>query len=114
MSEPPEGVQNQLAKLKKKYAADLPLKVARVEEQVGAFLAAGWSEELCFTTYRLIHSLAGSAGTYGFGELGNTARTGEQLIKKSLESKTPLGDPERRELSAILSKMKELAAAAAG
>ncbi|HLY75340.1 MAG TPA: hypothetical protein VKU80_14560 [Planctomycetota bacterium] len=114
MSEPAEGAQNQLAKLKKKYAADLPQKVARVEEQVSAFLAADWSQELCFTTYRQIHSLAGSAGTYGFGELGTTARTGEHLIKRSLESKAPLGGAERQELAAVLSKMKELAAAAAG
>jgi len=113
MPEPAEPVQNQLAKLKQKYAADLPQKVARVEEQIAAFLAASWSEEACFATYRLIHSLAGSAGTYGFGELGTTARTGEQLIKKSLEGKTALGGPERQELAAVLSRMKELAAAAA-
>jgi len=114
MSEPADGVQNQLAKLKKKYAADLPQKVARVEEQISTFLAADWSQDICFATYRQIHSLAGSAGTYGFGELGTTARTGEHLIKKSLESKTPLGAPERQELAVVLSKMKELAAAAAG
>lgn len=113
MSEPADAVQNQLAKLKKKYAADLPQKVARVEEQVGAFLAAAWSEELCFATYRQIHSLAGSAGTYGFGELGTTARTGEHLIKKSLDGKSALGEPDRKELAVVLSKMKELAAAAA-
>jgi chemotaxis protein histidine kinase CheA len=113
VSEPDDPIQNQLAKLKKKYAADLPQKVARVEEQVAAFLAAGWSEELCFATYRQIHSLAGSAGTYGFAELGLAARTGEHLIKRSLENKSPLGDPERQELGLILSKMKELAAAAA-
>jgi len=47
MSEPADPVQNQLAKLKKKYAADLPQKVARVEEQVVAFLGADWSEEVC-------------------------------------------------------------------
>jgi chemotaxis protein histidine kinase CheA len=113
MSEPADGVQDQLAKLKKKYAADLPQKVARVEEQVAAFLSAPWSEEVCFTTYRQIHSLAGSAGTYGFGELGTTARTGEHLIKRSLENKTALGDRERQELTVVLSKMKELAADAA-
>jgi chemotaxis protein histidine kinase CheA len=114
MSEADEGVQNQLEKLKKKYAAGLPEKVARVEEQIAAFLAAAWSEEVCFATYRQIHSLAGSAGTYGFGELGTTARTGEHLIKASLEGKTALGEPQRKELAGVLSKMKVLAAAAAG
>ncbi|HVR86657.1 MAG TPA: hypothetical protein VMU54_20200 [Planctomycetota bacterium] len=113
MSEPADSVQNQLAKLKKKYAADLPQKVARVEEQVATFLSTAWSEEVCFATYRQIHSLAGSAGTYGFGELGTAARAGEHLIKRSLENKAPLGDRERGELAVVLSRMKELAAAAA-
>jgi chemotaxis protein histidine kinase CheA len=112
MSEPADPVQNQLAKLKKKYAADLPQKVARVEEQVAAFLSAAWSEEVCFATYRQIHSLAGSAGTYGFGDLGMAARAGEHLIRRSLENKTSLGDPERVELAIVLTRMKELAAAA--
>jgi chemotaxis protein histidine kinase CheA len=114
MSDPVEPVQDALAKLKKKYAADLPQKVARVDAQVEAFLSAAWSEEVCFATYRQIHSLAGSAGTYGFGELGTAARTGEHLIKKSLEAKTALEEPDRKELAVVLSRMKELAAGAAG
>ncbi len=114
MPEPADAVQSQLAKLKKKYAAELPQKVARVEEQVGAFLAAAWSEEVCFATYRQIHSLAGSAGTYGFAELGSTARTGEHLIKKSLDGRAALGEPDVMALAVVLSRMKELAALAAG
>jgi hypothetical protein len=113
MSEPADAVPNQLAKLKQKYAAGLPEKVGKVGAQVDAFLAAPWQEELCFTTYRMIHSLAGSAGTYGYAELGNVARTGELLVKGSLESRAPLGPSQRSELGGILSKLKELAAAAA-
>lgn len=110
---PDDGVQSALDKLKKKYAADLPKKVAGVEDQVAVFLAGAWKEDVCFTTYRLIHSLAGSAGTYGFADLGTTARTGELLIKKSLEGKAPLSDAERKEMAGILSTLKDLAATAA-
>ncbi|HLY11934.1 MAG TPA: Hpt domain-containing protein [Planctomycetota bacterium] len=114
MPDPADPVQNQLAKLKQKYAADLPLKVARVEELVAGFLAAAWTEESCFATYRQIHSLAGSAGTYGFSDLGTAARAGEQLLKRSLELRGPLGEADRKDLAAALSTMKTLAGAAAG
>ena len=113
MSEPADAVPNQLAKLKQKYAAGLPEKVGKVGEQVDAFLAAPWQEERCFTTYRLIHSLAGSAGTYGYAELGTVARTGELLVKGSLEGRAPLGDAQRKELAGIVATLKQLAAAAA-
>lgn len=113
MSDPADAVPNQLAKLKQKYAAALPAKVDAVGEQVDAFLAAPWQEERCFTTYRLIHSLAGSAGTYGYTDLGNVARTGELLVKGSLEGRKPLGDAQRKELTGIVATMKKLAAAAA-
>ncbi|HZE97434.1 MAG TPA: Hpt domain-containing protein [Planctomycetota bacterium] len=113
MPESGDRVQDALAKLKLKFAGDLPAKVARVEAQTAAFLAEPWKEQVCSETYRLIHSLAGSAGTYGHSELGSTARVAEGLLKGSLESRRPLGEPEKKELSAVLAKMRELAAAAA-
>lgn len=113
MSDPAETVQNQLAKLKKKYAAELPQKVARVEEQIQGFLSAGWTEETCFATYRQIHSLAGSAGTYGFAELGTSARSAELAIKRCLDEKRAPGEADRQDLTAVLIRMKELAAVAA-
>lgn len=113
MSEAADGVQNQLAKLKRKYAAGLPEKVAAVERQVASFLGSTWTEEVCFTTYRLLHSLAGSAGTYGYAELGHVARSSELLVKACLETRSIMADPQRKELEAGLAKMRELAAAAA-
>ncbi len=107
------AVPNQLAKLKQKYAAGLPDKVGAVGKQVDEFLSGSWQEDRCFTTYRLIHSLAGSAGTYGYPELGDVARTGELLVKGSLEAKAALSDAQKNELTAVVAKLKTLAAAAA-
>lgn len=113
MPEPADAVQNQLAKLKLKFAAGLPAKVGAVSDQVDTYLASPWGEACCFNTYRLLHSLAGSAGTYGYTELGAVAKTGELLVKTSLDGKTPLAEAQRKELKGILATLKKMAAAAA-
>ncbi len=111
MTEPADPVQSALAKLKERYRTDLPQKVARLAEQVGAFLGSPWEQELSFTTYRMMHSLAGSAGTYGFTELGTIARGAEAILKESLESKSPLTELRIADLNAALQQLKEKAAA---
>ena len=42
------------------------------------------SEEAWQTLYRLLHTVAGSSGMFGYPELGNGARTLEQRIKPLL------------------------------
>lgn len=111
MSGAADPVQSALARLKEKYRADLPQKVAKIEEQAAVFLANPWEQERSFTTYRLMHNLAGSAGTYGFLEIGEVARVAENLLKESIESKGPLNESRRAELNAALQLLKELAAA---
>lgn len=111
MTESADPVQSALAKLKERYRTDLPLKVARLSDQVVSFLGSPWEQELSFTTYRMMHSLAGSAGTYGFAELGTIARGAEAILKESLESKTPLTEPRKADLNAALQQLKDKAAA---
>ena len=111
MSGAVDPVQSALARLKEKYRADLPQKIAKIAEQVAVFLGNPWEQERCFTTYRMTHSLAGSAGTYGFLEIGTVARGAEDLLKESVESKAPLNETRAAELNAALRHLKELAAA---
>jgi chemotaxis protein histidine kinase CheA len=82
-----------------------------VADQVAAYLGSPWEQELSFTTYRMMHSLTGSAGTYGFRELGVIARGAEAILKESFESKAPLTELRKAELNATLQQLKEKAAA---
>jgi len=109
MTEAADSVSSALAKLKERYRSELPQKVARVADQVAAFLGGPWEQELSYTTYRMMHSLAGSAGTYGFAELGTIARGAEAILKESLESKSVPTEPRKRELNAALQQLKDLA-----
>ncbi len=111
MTESADPVHSALAKLKERYRSELPQKVARLADQVAAYLGSPWEQELSFTTYRMMHSLAGSAGTYGFTELGTIARGAEAILKESLESKSTLTEPRKAELNATLQQLKDKAAA---
>ncbi|HVZ42959.1 MAG TPA: Hpt domain-containing protein [Ramlibacter sp.] len=57
------------------YARSLPAKVAHIEALVGP---ARTSADALRELERAAHSLYGTAGTYGFRELGNAARAVEE------------------------------------
>jgi len=110
MSDAPNNVQSQLAKLKTKYAAALPGKLASVESALAPLFAQPWSEEACATSHRQIHSLAGSAGTYGFGEITTIARDVEALLKQSLDSRSTLSGSDQARVADLMKKLHERAA----
>jgi HPt (histidine-containing phosphotransfer) domain-containing protein len=111
---PPDEIEVQLAELRKGYAKQLPEKVQRIETLCEAFFTQAWEQERCATACRSAHSLAGSSGTYGFGELGKAAKTLELLIKASLERKGPPTPAELEQARMALATLKEMAAAARG
>jgi len=108
----PEEVERQLAVLRKAFAAELPEKVRRIEAACETFFAQAWDEDRCSSACRSAHSLAGSSGTYGFGDLGKTAKALELVIKASLDRRAPLTPPEIQSARAHLAVLREGAAAA--
>lgn len=109
---PPDEIEIQLAELRKGYAKQLPEKVQRIEAACEAFFTQGWDEERCTTACRAAHSLAGSSGTYGFGDLGRAAKALELLIKASLDRRAALSPSELEQARNGLGTMREMAAAA--
>ena len=111
---PPDDIELQLAELRKGYAKQLPEKIQRIEAACEAFFSQTWDEERCRTACRSAHSLAGSSGTYGFGELGKAAKGVELLIKASLDRRAPLVPAELEEIRKGLAAMKQMAELARG
>ncbi len=107
-----DAVQAKLLELKRAYAAQLPEKLARIDAAFTGFVAAPWEEQACMASYRLLHSLAGSSGTYGFDEICRVARQAEAFLKESLESRrSPL--PERQlEVRCLFARLSELVGSA--
>src|SRR6185436_6167740 len=85
-----DPVQAQLLQLRKKYGLALPQKAAALDTAFAPVFAGPWEEVACTTAYRLVHSLAGSSGTYGYPDVSGIARRLEGLIKQSVEARASL------------------------
>jgi chemotaxis protein histidine kinase CheA len=109
----PEELQAQLAELRRVYARQLPDKVKGLEAACEALLGAAWDEAACAAAYRSAHSMAGSGGTYGFPELGETARALEGVFKASLEARTAPDEAARARARELVRRLRELAESAA-
>jgi HPt (histidine-containing phosphotransfer) domain-containing protein len=77
------------------YRRDLPQTLARIE----SLLAAGRLPEL----RRAVHTLAGSAGTYGLPELGQAAAAAEAHLDAGL----PLDAGRRAELERLVARLAD-------
>jgi len=102
-----------LLTLRRRYAANLPSKVAKAAESVGAMLAAPEDLSQCEIAHRALHSLIGSSGTYGFSDLSLMARSAEVLLRESLDSGAPLSPDQRLALVTRIAGLGSIAASAA-
>ncbi|MET0355145.1 MAG: diguanylate cyclase [Cellvibrio sp.] len=72
-----------LEKLKGEYKAQLPEKIGAIASEWQALLV-NWQPENMIKVHRNVHSLIGTSGTFGFGDISKTARTLEELFKPLL------------------------------
>lgn len=86
MSTPQQDFQKFLDQQRADYRRALPEKMAHVRALWNA-LASGDEAALQAELERLVHTLAGTAGTLGFHEVGAAARALELLLRQA----TPAG-----------------------
>jgi periplasmic divalent cation tolerance protein len=98
----------QLQKLREKFTAILPekLQVIDVLWQTVKQHGVGNSEHTEELT-RAVHSLAGSAGTFGHKQLGDVARQLEQILQQNLSNGEPLSDLTIRSIETELHRLRE-------
>jgi len=70
-----------LSELNDKFAAGLPHTLGRLTGARAAFVAARPEPALVDEMHAVLHTLAGSAGTFGFHVLGQQARSLEQRLR---------------------------------
>ena len=73
-----------LDKLKGDYKTQLPEKIGAIASEWRALLV-NWQPEHMVKIHRNVHSLIGTSGTFGFGDISKTARALEELFKPLLE-----------------------------
>ncbi len=82
--------QERLQVLAKRYADELPQKIAEMDRLYQALISNGWSQVEGETLHRMLHSMAGTAGTMGFPQVGRIARSLEQILKESVRGQSEL------------------------
>jgi HPt (histidine-containing phosphotransfer) domain-containing protein len=80
---------------------------------VSAVLAGAWNPALGDIAHRLVHSLIGSSGTYGFQEISMIARSAERILREAMESGRAPAPENGLALQEIIARLGLLAATAA-
>ncbi|MBF0590297.1 MAG: diguanylate cyclase [Magnetococcales bacterium] len=85
-----QKVQEKLEAARHSYAAKLPAKLDEIDAQWHALADDAWDEERFGLLHRMVHTICGSAGTFGLPEVSQTARTAEIRLKAVLAGGTGL------------------------
>jgi HPt (histidine-containing phosphotransfer) domain-containing protein len=72
-----------LAALNDKFAVTVPVTMEKITQALAACAAGGAQppEAALHQLHELLHGVAGSAGTFGFGTLGQECRRIEQMVR---------------------------------
>lgn len=97
-------VKEKLQALFEAFTKNLPNKIRRLETQ-WKNLEMQWDPQQFQDFYREVHSLCGSAGTYGYTELGKSARSLEEYLKPllTIDSLPPL---HKFEIASLLGELR--------
>jgi two-component system OmpR family response regulator len=68
-----EARREDLAALRRLYAADLPERLRAIEEAAASLQNNGWDNQVAASLYEMAHRLAGSAAIYGFPAVSDAA-----------------------------------------
>lgn len=88
MSDKSDSLQEKLRALEAVFLAKLPSRLLEMEEALGLLLQEPENKEHLALLHRLLHTMAGSAGTFGFPEVGSRAREFEGKLKPLFNGET--------------------------
>jgi diguanylate cyclase (GGDEF)-like protein len=85
MTHPSNAVQEKLKKLRKIFSGQLPEKLRQIEDVLNSLARDGWEAQKAETAAQLLHTLAGTAGTFGFSSIQAAAKNTETLLRTSIQ-----------------------------
>ena len=103
-----EVIRKKLAAVRRSYASQLPDKITAIETEWRGCLEGAWNLERFRGLHRMVHTLAGSGGTFGFTGLGRAAREMEIQLKAALETGRK---PTKAQVGRIEGRLSDLQAA---
>ena len=97
-----ETIQNRLAEMKQDYIQDLPKKAIELSQCWQAVEGPNWSEEAANTFRIMIHSLAGTSGTFQIVKLAEAARATDNFLGKINFTSNMPSDKDNKEIEDLL------------
>ena len=95
-------LEDELQKLKKSYVEYLPEKIKEIQNLWNNQVNNGQPETL-EELHIMIHSIAGSAGTFGFDDMGKVAHSADNILKDYREAGVSSG--KSNELGTLIEKL---------
>ncbi|MFN7086277.1 MAG: diguanylate cyclase [Burkholderiales bacterium] len=100
----------QLQELREKFRKQLPARITAVDDAARGFAHGEWDPAAARELRRLLHSLAGSAGTFGFSAVGEAARKAEARLESLLEIPATPATGQLGEMTQLLHELRQTAA----
>lgn len=91
------------------YAGQLPQKIKSIEKTWNYLVKEQWDAEPLRLLHRLLHSIAGSGGTFGLPKVGIAARQVESLLKPLIIDGRPPSEEVKQAIDASLNQFVEVA-----
>jgi len=102
------ALQSKMEKLRDDYQHKLPHDIRHIRALWKNLLYVKWDNKAFLLFHRLVHNLAGSAGTYGFTEIGALASRLVTQLQALEETHAPPGDRERSRISGGLERLEQM------
>ena len=99
--------ENELQALYRRYAEQLPATIGDIEALWGK-VSAGADPAPLKSLHRALHSLAGSGETFGYTQLGNSAKAMELALERYIGG-APIRSSARGKFAAMLQELKRAA-----
>jgi chemotaxis protein histidine kinase CheA len=109
LSDPIKLVQEQLARLAKGYASELPKRISGTETALQEFLAAPIASETMDRLRRHVHQLKGSGTTFGFDDITRVACVFEAVLDALSRQAVPPNPQQRAQLNRLTAELRTLA-----
>ena len=95
-----------LAALQRDYLAQLPQRLAAIEESWSRLATGSWEAGPARDLLRLVHNLTGSGATFGVAELSAAAREFEQQLQAAIGDRSPLSAEARARIQAAFAQVR--------
>lgn len=96
-----------LETLRQSFVAQLPTRFTDIDTAWQQVLAGDGDQAALATVHRLVHSLTGTAGTFGMMELSEHARATERLLKGMVAQQDALAAPERDQVATMIAQLRD-------